>query len=512
MRRALTAVALAAATLTVAQGCAESEDRVTEPTPVSLPAQLSAAPQARPMGAVVAGLTGLDACALIDPAAASIPGYEGSRVRARSPHQCTISTGDGQGKYGDMAVTLGLPLSRDERFRYELAHPAGITTYTRTLDSMSCEAYVPVGADLSIAFSIRSTGAEPDRSACEQALALVTAAAPRLTAPSGPPGPFAAHDACTVLGAALGDARGDAPLSPGGHSARSGIDGCGVDEGRGLEDRTSLELSYRPSERERDGDDGEPRTVGGRQVWPRYDDCAVVWDHAASGLPGASGESASLLEIVLEAPCGQTDALAAEVMLVLDGPPPERPGAQSPLFYRAEEPDVALGACVDVPARESCEPHMPVPAPRGAREVSDAVRADPDVACAIAAEAVGRHLGPELRPVVTRRPVDGCLFVEPRHSVRVRVGVSVGELDDTSTTSAGQARTTVAGRPAVTQTSEGGAGYRIAVQLVEDEEAPTRLDMSVEVTPPRGSGGRNSGGSRAPALDAIAEDIAARVY
>lgn len=116
-------------------------------------------------------------------------------------------------------------------------------------------------------------------------------------------------------------------------------------------------------------------------------------------------------------------------MKALDGPPPAQPNPKHPLVYKSGEPDVAAaGACADFGGVGECEPYHQVDAPTGAREVLQRVKADPNVNCAIAVDAVSKHLGQGFRPVTATGRSDTlrtrtCDFVEQSHKLRVSVSV-----------------------------------------------------------------------------------------
>lgn len=137
-----------------------------------------------------------------------------------------------------------------------------------------------------------------------------------------------------------------------------------------------------------------------------------------------------MIEVGSKVSCAEAATTAAAVVRVLAGPAPASVAPQRPLTYRPDEPDMpAAGACVDQWLPRSCEPYRPVPAPRGADEVLRQAQENPNVNCAIAIVAVGKHLGPAFRPVTDLRPDEpngpfGCAFVEPAHGLTVWVRVA----------------------------------------------------------------------------------------
>lgn len=396
-RRAVSAVVVG---VLILAGCT-----VEEP---GLPLVERPATPERDEAAVLAALRQIDACALLDPAAARAPAFPADRPpRPLGPHRCELTAPGGD----RVSVRLGTSLTAHDRLGDFYPRPLGgakayVERWANRPQTM-CFLHLPVSPALSIRFAAFAGAVPRSGDLCAAAAAFAGVAAERLARPetlrAGADMPMADWDPCAMLATALDD--------PGyrlTHDADGdhGVDGCVADPGRpSVGGLVRLTLAYGPPA------DGEAVSEG-------PGGCTVRW---SNGPAGAGTEQIN----ALSAPdCARAGQLAAAVLTAPTTAPSVSP--RRPLLYRPDEPDLPVaGACgfyTANPAR--CRSHVPVPAPDVPAMVFRAAAADDDVACTIARDAVREHGLAALRPVTD--DAAGCVFVEPARTVRVTVRLVTG--------------------------------------------------------------------------------------
>ncbi|WP_328995405.1 hypothetical protein OG394_12450 [Kribbella sp. NBC_01245] len=357
-------------------------------------------PKDRDPAAVAAALTRLDACALMGSAKA-VP---------MTPHRCRLETGVGE----SMTLTLGTPLTWQERYGSDLQTVKGARVYFQGPDLDRCKADIPVSFTHTIEVGL-TTLRDPTPATCKRVRTMTEAVITRLANPEANLArmPAARWNACTALARSLGLT---APTSK--HDFANGLDGCTDPDG--LQVELSFGRDFKPSS------DATVRQLGGKRVRQyTYSGCDLEWSQGPSGVATAPKRVVT----VRAKTCAQADKSALVLMKVLDGPPPAQAKPQHPLIYKSGEPDrAAAGACADVGTLEPCEPYHQVEAPTGAQEVLRRVKADPNVNCAIAVDAVRKHLGPGFRPATLNSSAKylahrSCEFVEQSHGQSFAVSV-----------------------------------------------------------------------------------------
>ncbi len=500
--RKLAAVAAVAATLLTACG-GEDVPREALGEAAHPPATPAAITPVRDAAAVISALKQLDACALLDPASAAVPGFPPGVERERDdPHSCKIQE---PGGYGEVELILGTPLDRRARFLSQPRTVAGTVVYVSQPMS-ECVYLLPVGPVHAIRFQALARVGEIG--SCAALDTLVPVAVAKIATAAPPGHALAKVDACSVLAAALGDRRPS--------RMTSGFDWRGLDSCQALSaEDVGSDLRLRYTKDPARSYDGLPsRQVGGRTVFA-IGDCHLAWSQGRSGLPG---ESEAFSRVELRADCDRLDALAAEVMRFLDAPPPDVPPVKPLLYPQGQTGLPDDGACADVPPEQPCLPsaHRPY-TPHDPVALANAAAADPSVLCGLAEEAVRTHFGPELRPVLSSAGgtrTQGCLFVEPNHRRQVSVQIAAGGLSDSSD---GRA-VTVAGRPGVVRSDRTSPLKRqdLSVALVEGEDDTTtrRLEIGLQFNPQRGTrqDGETVDTTGAEMLDVLAGDIVARAF
>jgi hypothetical protein len=439
-----------------------------------------AAPVDRAAAAVAAGLTGLDACALL----------RGGTAERTAPHECVRSFG------GDLSVsvTLGAHWPRSRRFDVPLLVLAGAKVYldrSPYVDESAslCQARIPVSFTDVIDVTV---GAGPSAAAtvCPQARAYATAAIRALGSGSARSRiPAARWYSCTLLAKTL--------RQPGAPLRHDPLDRCTGPGG------TGIELSYAPPLDPNAMDTF--RTIGGKPV--KVDEskaCRLTWSQTRAGLRESPRAA---LQVTVAAPdCGRGEKLVAAAMTVLAGDVPAPARSQRPLTYRPNQPDVAAaGACARLRDDDRCQPYRRVAAPKGAVEVRRRAEADPNVECAIAVDAVSKHLGAGLQPVTTG---DLCVFAETTHALEVAVEVVAPTGEPPGGENAKQL--TVAGRSAVLVSQQiRGSGPQPPVyrtdDLYVDASVGVRLHVRFLLAPARGAARTDTG--RAARLEPLAADI-----
>lgn len=418
------------------------------------------APAARDEAAVLAALRQVDACALLDPAAAGLPAFPASLApRPLGPHRCELRSAPG----GDtVSVRLGTELTAQDRLGDYYPQPIGgakayVERWANEQRTM-CFLHLPVSHALSIRFAAFAGTTATRGELCAVVAAFGTAAARRLgdqeTVRPGADRPMADRDPCALLAAGLGGGSAPRVDALGDH----GVDGC---RGEGVR----LTLSYGDLGR------GALRKILGRQVRvvAGADRCRIGWSEG----PAPGGQQ--LVE--LSAPdCRSAEGIVTGILRApAEGAPVE---PWRPLLFRPDEPDLLVaGACGhfdDDPAH--CAPYVEVPVPDGRTEALE-VAGDLNVSCAIAVDAVRAQFGGELTPVTS--DLAGCAFVEPTRTIQVRVRLDPDEPDRQGTPSE------VAGLPAWASAEDEPAGARRRVDVALDRDAT--LSVTVYASPKPGA-------------------------
>ncbi|MFC9688299.1 hypothetical protein ACFTSF_07130 [Kribbella sp. NPDC056951] len=373
----------------------------------------------RDLDTVLAALSRIDACMLIDPARAEAPGFAaGQPFTQPSPSTCVVRND----RAGSVQVDLLTPFLGYERWRgRERLIFGGAVGYL--LQNGNCELVVPVSFQFAIKFADRGAQ-QPSKVKCGQVRAFAAAAIPLLEKPAG--SGAGRWDACGLLGRALGMERSPYPQA---------LDRC---EAIG---KARLQLQYDvvafdPKEyRER-------VTIADRTAGLKSSgaECLLTMDQGPTGL---QRPRPTFQRIVLAAPtCPEATKLAATVADLLRTPrPPSR--VQAPLYFRPNEPgQAAPGGCAFVEFRvdfKDCEPYTSAARPKAA-ELHSKAQSDPHVLCAIAAGPVRERFGERLKPVVAGHR---CHFLEGGERLKLVISSS----GDTFHAEP-QRALTIAGRPA----------------------------------------------------------------
>lgn len=290
-----------------------------------------------------------------------------------------------------------------------------------------------------------------------------------------------------------------------------GMDLCGAWSSGQVVPDVSLEFEY-GSDPAHDRHDPIESITGHSVRIYRIPQCVLAWNQGPSGMDGQPAQV-----VTLTAPdCAQGRRLVATAIHTLDRRPPAMAAKpQSPLTFRADQPDVAAaGACVDLQTFGKCEPYVDVPVPEGTTEIRRHVAADPHVNCALAVAAVRKELGGRFRPVVdSALPIKAngkttvnsrCVFVEPSHATRILVLVS-----DAAGPRRPDSALTVAGRAA--RLADDSENSRSLLVAIGDHPEDGELLVSVAVSPSRGTHG-DPDPAPLRSLTPLARDIVAKYF
>ncbi|SHF90812.1 DUF3558 domain-containing protein [Streptoalloteichus hindustanus] len=468
-------------------------------------------PVDRPAEAVLSALRQLDACALIDPAAATGAGFpNNARAVPTAPHSCEYAA-DGGAK---ARVQVGRGFDHSGRYHAEPINLNGVKAYLyrgEKRNETPCEISVPVSFTLSINLEVRlGTGAGGD--ACAQVKALGAAATTKLGNPDSVTADPAKRtlvnwDGCTLARIVTAQQPNLRRMS-----SRDALDECQLveDKKQGGDD-TKVEIRY----------DTDPlqgnqtiRQVGGRNaaITELSGSCWVRWAHGPSGSP----EKLHPLTVVTikGSTCDNTTRTAAEAMRALAGAPPAAPPPQRPLTYRPDEQDdAAAGACVDYISAGSatgCRPHTGARVPSDKKDLIAAANADPNVACSAADETVRQVFGSAMRPVTYGAH---CFWGEPTHAITVRVTITgdwaPDQFGQDPKLYANRQKKTFGGAPGVSWNAGKGA-YEIYLSTTGDITKPGYLAGEVQVWPPRGAADATPDPSKLPLLDQVMTKLAER--
>lgn len=450
------------------------------PTPVPTVSHPPApVPVDRDRARLVAALTQVDSCALLDAAKAQAPGFTAAdKLRRTSAHTCRIVNARGEW----VRIELAAGSDRTLRFALETDTIGGAKVYRKRADSDSCEVEVPIAFEYSISIYSHLLGASP-AALCRPADAFAKIAVPMLAKASAPAKtPLAGWSGCALLSAIRG--RPISTFEIGGYPTND-VDGCTeMDRGALV---AELSLSYGealdPSMFER------ITPMGGNPtgVDSPGDKCRLTWIAGPSGQTDPRDKFVRL--IAVEKTCALAEQLAAKMKAALAGPIPKGAAPLFPIYLRPNEPDSNKpGACVDLDSfvedsntKYRCRPYVPVDAPpKGAAAVLRAVQADGNVACAMSLEAVRKRLGAELRPVTIGG--HGCRYVEPSHGLEVTVGVS-----DRAIARNRQSKTVQVGKHEGWTYAVELSAERYSVHLHVDRPERVSLQISFEFKPRRGT-------------------------
>ncbi len=407
--------------LLVVGGCSTGEASPPVPKPSAVPANPD-----RELGAVIAALSHIDPCTLIDPARAKVPGFAADESFLQPfPSTCVVHSDRVGAVQVDLLTTfVGYDRWRG-RERLILGEAVGYL-----LQNGKCELVVPVSFRFAIKFEDRGVQ-QPSKVKCGEVRAFAAAAVPLLGRPASTgPGRW---DACSLLGRALGREQPPFPQA---------LDSCEVIGKARLRLPFGV-VAFDPK------DYPERATVAGRTAGlkPSGAECVLTMDHGPTGL---RSPRPAFQQIVLTAPtCPEATKLATAVTDLLRT---QRPSGrvQAPLYFRPNEPDQAApGGCAFVESREDfedCVPYTSADKPKAA-ELHSKAQADPHVLCAIAAEPVRERFGERLKPVVADHR---CHFLEGGERLKVVISSSGDTLQPDP-----QRALTISGHPA-----EQSRGYR----------------------------------------------------
>lgn len=414
----------AVALVVTAAACTPDQPSTTE-TPSSRDESVPVAePKDRDPAAVMAAVRRIDFCAV----ARQVTGA--ADVSARDPFSC-------EGSGASVGV---VQLGADKRLTFPARVIDGAKAYVDSSRPDDCVVYFP----LSFKFALQVDGA-----GCEPAVDVTLAATPR-------------WDAC----GALAQTADEGDLTEAGATIGTACERTEPDLAR-LEFGTPL---VGPTRTE---------TVGGVQVEVQEDDTTgrtVCW----AAWPGTDG----LWTAVAAASCAQARTLAESVMTVLGSPPPDV-APQNPLLYGPDEPDTpSLGACANLDRKVAihCRPYTDTGVPDDEAALLDA---GADTQCAVARDAVTRHLGTHVVPVaVDDGELASCYFVESERQVQVRFQVESDPIDGVPEVfSVREAE--IAGHPGYV---EEGQAYRVWVATSDDPNRDGGLSLTIEAGPAKRDG------------------------
>ncbi|MDQ0708143.1 hypothetical protein QFZ52_000795 [Arthrobacter woluwensis] len=506
MKRTSLAAALALLTLLVTS-CTPDGGRPAPPAPSPTQRVVPAGNPDRDQAAVRRQLAAVDPCALLEPRTTAVLGRKPELV-STTPFDCRVQDEGVQAvSYADSTAS--------QRHWQERLDLGGVVAYRSTKATGRCTISLPVDFDHAITLAQDAVGAYD----CTQPEAYAKAVAPRLR---DDPASFARKDprpgvsVCDVLSSALGPLPTGQALAPR-KSFTSSLAECGVwrdaaaSGGAPVYTRQALTLAYRqPLAKLRTGggwQDSEVRPIAGTDVLFWKDSgagCTLLWD----AWPNQTPVRDRVIQAQAEAAtCADASALAQKLIPVLAKAAPQTL-AKTPLVYSATEPDLAApGACSHVVDQDlrKCAPATGAAASSDPRQTVAYGAADADTLCTAAAPTVRRIAGSALEAVTAVPPGDGvlnpgvlpvlCEFVEPSHSVVVRIG-AVADLPLNSRLLLTQTRTArdtdFAGHAAKTSSGEvlRGAPDTRRTALIADTtaEAPGLLLVEMSALPDRGQG------------------------
>ena len=479
-----------------------------QPAPLQPSATQRTVPAGNPdrdQAAVRRQLAAVDPCALLDPGITSGFGRRPALV-SNTPFDCRVQDS------GVQAVSYANS-SASQRFRQERVELGGVVAYRSNRETGRCTISLPVDFEHAVTLAQDSLSAYD----CTQPEAYAKTVAPRLR---DDPASFARKDprpgvaVCDVLAAALGELPAGQSVAPR-RTSSSSLSECGVwrDATDSLSapvySRKALALAYRqPLAQMRTGggwQDEEVRKIAGTDVLFWKDSgagCTLLWDAWPQQTPVRDRVVQAQAEA---ADCDGAVSLAEKLIPALAKATPQTP-AKTSLVYRGSEPDVAgVGACAHVQDQDlrKCAPATGAAAPSDPRRTIVQGAADANALCAAAAPTVRKLAGQGLEPVTAVYPRGAqlsasvlpltCEFVEPTHSLVVRVG-AVADLPLASNQLLTFTRTAkdaeVSGHAAKTSTGEALRGVpdtrRTALVADTTADTPGLLLIEMSAYPDRG--------------------------
>lgn len=406
-RRSLVDIVAASCVIALAvTGCVAKQPHETKGPPSTVQHPPPPLPKDRDEWAVLAALARIDPCAVLESAGVGT-------LQASSPSTCQAANPGG----GKVAFRVDrLPTAR--RLKLPSRTLAGAKVYVDA--PADCTVWLPVSFELAVAIDVRDAPASVDR--CTGAQTIATAAANALADPVAVQADIR-WEACAALRSAPGTDVAPPDM----------MDRC-LDQ----HSKAVLEFKYSTPGMS----DWQRTTVSGVVVWTRDDpdpkapSCHAEWSFGPAARHARNGMQ--LVASLGAVDCGRVTPLVEPLITALRKPPPQVE-PQRPLLYRPDEPDSSQpGACAyaalpqtgaPLPMAANCAPYVQVPVPAEAGEIARAAEADANVHCAVALDAIVKHLGTEMRPVTVSST---CHFVQPERLIRVEFAVSSATVQDIS--------------------------------------------------------------------------------
>lgn len=467
-------------------------------TSSSPPSSSAAAQQDRDADAVTSALRELDACALLD--------GDAGKVLAKGPHGCLLRL-DGS-KRNRINVDLG-----DEFAHYFKAEAKpvildGTRTYRMYSGHGNCKFVIPV----SFTVGIQLRAGLPDKDQQAACGAAKDAAAYAVGALGDPDSikadaakrPLVRWDACALLRPALeGGEKYEYQLK--------GIDHCETTPQDSTGDISpDLELRYDddPVENAPDGtQDVSGKTAGVNKGLGTTRSCSLSWSHGTTGSPDKLFGHAVVA--VSATDCDTAAGIAATVMKTLaDGPPDDSAQPQRPVLYPKGTPDdPSRGVCQRFTNSHDCTPYQQVDVPKGTEAILRAAGSNPNVACALAADAVHATYGKSY-DALTRG--DRCHFLAQDGSMHLTV-YAANDTKPGEPCSTGEPESlTVAGKAALASKDESLHNRRLCVSPHNDVDREGVLTIKAEAHQERGVSGPDPTSETLGKLDEVKE-LAARI-
>lgn len=452
---------------------------------------LKPGPADRDPAALMAALRQIDACKLIDQAAAAAVGYQIVSLGAPSPHHCQAFP---KGSFSELDVRIGSDFELPNRFFAAPLDLAGMRGYRTDLSVEVCQVDLPVDLELSISTWVRRDAQSNEKfKACDVATAVATSAAARLAHPEqvrADPAVLvlSTWDACTLLLLPLGDHAREYRLTRGQGLFDNAMDSCAAThkDNHTLTWDFQLRIDYRKEDWTK-GVYEHPSDVEGKQVVLRDDTrqgCERAWTHQP--VPAFGGSWVAVIAVISRT-C-ELEPVAQIIRAERAGPPPVQPLAQ--VLYRVDQPDLNYpGACVDYGGAIAggCQPAHQVSVPTDPAQRRQAADHDPNVTCALTTDAVRARLGAGMQPVTSS---SSCAWVEPTHTVSIKFRV---DTTGTAQSYGGSTKTrdiTIGGHPALridhTDDPEH-QQWEVYVSTGNDLAQPGVLGAELTTYSPRGS-------------------------
>ncbi|WP_158879814.1 DUF3558 family protein [Amycolatopsis anabasis] len=502
MRRGiLAAVAAALMVCLVCTGCASeiAGKALPEGAGGGQPEQRTPKPKDRDLQAVTVALRKLDACGVFDVELAKSRGATTATPLATGPHGCMLAPKPDYSPGDDgIEVQVGVSSDQSSRYRATPVTVGGAKAYESKdygSSAKRCELVVPVSFTRGIEFKYQSYD---DVDTCPVVRQYAEAAVAKLRNPDTitvdtAKRPFAAWDGCVFLTQVLGADANNYTYQPSG--TKDEFSGCETrrKEGTGRPSYDpKLEVFYDQVLEKPEG----PRQIGGKTVEVKQvGSCVLTWDQADSGT--GNKWLATLKFKLTAADCEQGAKLAEQAMRLADQAPPDANAQpQRPLLFAPDENDTgAVGACADFGAtggQADCEPYHETKVPQGTEAIMSASDSDRNLWCAVYADAVKAHFGPELKALTWG---EHCFFVEPTHTLSLRMNVDSenvpADYGDRPDLYVERQETQIAGKPAVTFYDKRKSTFDIYLSPWGDLGRRGNLHIGVEALPGRGDDSRN---------------------